>query len=165
MPRGEGPAKAGISPSVRQNSEGMAMQKQRGVPVASRLQKVSPDQKNVNAAAGVLASNQNEMLTTPSMLSTITDTHNQNAGQNDQQKSEMDLFVDRNKSSLDVSSSQMTSRNASVAVGFKKGQFYSVGDAHLTSQGNIPFLLWQVFKVKCRPVSVFSYRFTLQVRM
>ncbi|KAM3310677.1 hypothetical protein ACQJBY_031386 [Aegilops geniculata] len=133
LPRGEGPAKTGTSPSVRQSSEGMAMQKQRGMLAASRLQKVSPDQKDVNAGAGVLASNQNDMLTTPSMLSTITDTHNQNAGQNDQQKNEMDLFVDRNKSSLDVSS-QMTSRNASVAVGFKKGQFYSVGDSHLTSQ-------------------------------
>ncbi|XP_044979886.1 serine/threonine-protein kinase MPS1 isoform X2 [Hordeum vulgare subsp. vulgare] len=134
LPQGEGTAKAGISPSVRQNSEGMAMQKQRGVLAASRLQKVSPDQKNVNADAGVLTSNQNDMLTTPSVLSTITDTHNQNAGQNDQQKSGMDLFVDRNKSSLDVSSSQMTSQNASAAVGFKKGQFYSVGDSHLTSQ-------------------------------
>lgn len=112
------------------------MQKQRGVLAASRLQKVSPDQKNVNADAGVLTSNQNDMLTTPSVLSTITDTHNQNAGQNDQQKSGMDLFVDRNKSSLDVSSSQMTSQNASAAVGFKKGQFYSVGDSHLTSQGD-----------------------------
>ncbi|KAI4998429.1 hypothetical protein ZWY2020_053771 [Hordeum vulgare] len=136
LPQGEGTAKAGISPSVRQNSEGMAMQKQRGVLAASRLQKVSPDQKNVNADAGVLTSNQNDMLTTPSVLSTITDTHNQNAGQNDQQKSGMDLFVDRNKSSLDVSSSQMTSQNASAAVGFKKGQFYSVGDSHLTSQGD-----------------------------
>ncbi|KAF7047448.1 hypothetical protein CFC21_056378 [Triticum aestivum] len=100
----------------------MAMQKQRGVLAASRLQKVSPDQKDVNAGAGVLASNQNDMLSTPSMLSTITDTRNQNAGQNDQQKNEMDLFVNRNKSSLDVSSYKITSRNASV------------GDSHLTSQ-------------------------------
>ncbi|XP_037428932.1 serine/threonine-protein kinase MPS1-like isoform X2 [Triticum dicoccoides] len=122
LPRGEGPAKAGTSPSVRQSSEGMAMQKQRGVLAASRLQKVSPDQKDVNAGAGVLASNQNDMLSTPSMLSTITDTRNQNAGQNDQQKNEMDLFVNRNKSSLDVSSYKITSRNASV------------GDSHLTSQ-------------------------------
>nr|ADP02225.1 Pkinase domain-containing protein [Triticum aestivum] len=113
----------------------MAMQKQSGVLAASRLQKVSPDQKDVNAGAGVLASNQNDMLTTPSMLSTITDGHNQIAGQNDQQKNEMNMFVDRNKSSLDVSSSRITSRNASVAVGFKKDQFYSVGDSHLTSQG------------------------------
>ncbi|KAM3294601.1 hypothetical protein ACQJBY_037472 [Aegilops geniculata] len=134
LPRGEGPAKAGTSPSVRQSSGGMAMQKQRGVLTASRLQKVSPDQKDVNAGAGVLASNQNDMLTTPSMLSTITDGHNQIAGQNDQQKNEMAVFVDRNKSSLDVSSSPITSRNASVAVGFKKDQFYSVGDSHLTSQ-------------------------------
>ncbi|VAH95249.1 unnamed protein product [Triticum turgidum subsp. durum] len=134
LPRGEGPAKAGTSPSVRESSGGMAMQKQRGVLAASRLQKVSPDQKDVNAGAGVLASNQNDMLTTPSMLSTITDGHNQIAGQNDQQKNEMDVFVDRNKSSLDVSSSRITSRNASVAVGFKKDQFYSVGDSHLTSQ-------------------------------
>ncbi|XP_037428933.1 serine/threonine-protein kinase MPS1-like isoform X3 [Triticum dicoccoides] len=124
LPRGEGPAKAGTSPSVRQSSEGMAMQKQRGVLAASRLQKVSPDQKDVNAGAGVLASNQNDMLSTPSMLSTITDTRNQNAGQNDQQKNEMDLFVNRNKSSLDVSSYKITSRNASV------------GDSHLTSQGD-----------------------------
>ncbi|KAF7052234.1 hypothetical protein CFC21_060354 [Triticum aestivum] len=134
LPRGEGPAKAGTSPSVRQSSGGMAMQKQSGVLAASRLQKVSPDQKDVNAGAGVLASNQNDMLTTPSMLSTITDGHNQIAGQNDQQKNEMNMFVDRNKSSLDVSSSRITSRNASVAVGFKKDQFYSVGDSHLTSQ-------------------------------
>uniref|UniRef100_A0A453H5V5 Uncharacterized protein n=1 Tax=Aegilops tauschii subsp. strangulata TaxID=200361 RepID=A0A453H5V5_AEGTS len=134
LPRGEGPAKAGTSPSVRQSSGGMAMQKQSGVLTASRLQKVSPDQKDVNAGAGVLASNQNDMLTTPSMLSTITDGHNQIAGQNDQQKNEMNMFVDRNKSSLDVSSSRITSRNASVAVGFKKDQFYSVGDSHLTSQ-------------------------------
>ncbi|XP_073352214.1 serine/threonine-protein kinase MPS1 isoform X5 [Aegilops tauschii subsp. strangulata] len=136
LPRGEGPAKAGTSPSVRQSSGGMAMQKQSGVLTASRLQKVSPDQKDVNAGAGVLASNQNDMLTTPSMLSTITDGHNQIAGQNDQQKNEMNMFVDRNKSSLDVSSSRITSRNASVAVGFKKDQFYSVGDSHLTSQGD-----------------------------
>ncbi|KAM0835741.1 hypothetical protein ACQ4PT_062746 [Festuca glaucescens] len=131
---GEGPTKAGPSPSVTQNSEGKAMQKQRGVLRASRLQNVVPDQKNVNTTAVLPASNQNELLTTPSMLSTVTDTHNQNGSQNDQQKGENDLLVDRNKSSLNVSSSQMTSRNASVGIGFKKEQFYSVGDAHLTSQ-------------------------------
>uniref|UniRef100_A0ACD6A453 Uncharacterized protein n=1 Tax=Avena sativa TaxID=4498 RepID=A0ACD6A453_AVESA len=124
--RGEGVTKAGASPSDMQNSEGKVMQKQRGVLGASRLQKVVPNQKNVNAAAGLLASNQNELLATPSMLSTITDTHNQNGSQNYQRKSEIDLLVDRNKSPLDV--------NASVGLGFKKDQFNSVGDAHLTSQ-------------------------------
>ncbi|XP_051178789.1 uncharacterized protein [Lolium perenne] len=132
---GEGPTKAGPSPSVTQNSEGKAMQKQRGVLRASRLQNVVvPDQKNVNTTAVLPASNQNELLTTPTMLSTVTDTHNQNGSENDQQKVEDDLLVDRNKLSLNVSSSQMTSRNASVGIGFKKEQFYSVGDAHLTSQ-------------------------------
>jgi serine/threonine-protein kinase TTK/MPS1 len=115
------------------------MQKQRGVLRSSRLQNVVPDQKNVNAAAGLLASNQNELLATPSMLSTVTHTQYQNGSQNDQRKSEIDLLVDRNKSSLDVSSSLMTSRNASVGVGFKKEQFYSVGDAHVTAQSKILF--------------------------
>uniref|UniRef100_A0ACD5XAZ6 Uncharacterized protein n=1 Tax=Avena sativa TaxID=4498 RepID=A0ACD5XAZ6_AVESA len=134
--RGEGVTKAGASPSDTQNSEGKVMQKQRGVLGASRLQNVVPNQKNVNAAAGLLASNQNELLATPSMLSTITDTHNQNGSQNDQRKSEINLLMDRNKSPLDVYSSQMTSRNASVGVGFKKDQFHSVGDAHVTSQSD-----------------------------
>ena len=117
------------------------MQPQRGVQRASRLQNVVHDQKNVSTTPGLLASNQNELLTTPSMLSTVTDTHNQNGSQNDQHKSEVDLLVDRNKSSLGVSSSQMTSRNASVRVGFKKEQFYSVGDANLTSQSKFHFFL------------------------
>ncbi|KAM0893620.1 hypothetical protein ACQ4PT_024982 [Festuca glaucescens] len=133
---GEGSTRAGPSPSVTHNSEGKAMQKPRGAPRASRLQNVVPDQKNVNTTAVLPASNQNELLTTPSTLSTVTDTHNQNSSQNDQQKGGIDLLVDRNKSSLNVSSSQMTSRNASVGVGFKKEQFYSVGDALLTSQSD-----------------------------
>ncbi|CAM0875242.1 unnamed protein product [Alopecurus aequalis] len=134
LSQGDKPTTAGASPSVTQNSEGKAMQQQRGVLRASRLQNAVPHQKNVNTSAELLASNQNEFLTTPSMLSTVTDTHNQNGSQNDQKKSEIDLLVNGNKSSLDVSSSQMTPQNASVRVGFKKDQFHSVGDAHLTSQ-------------------------------
>lgn len=129
MSRGEGLAKAGVSTCDTQNSEGKVMQKQRGVPRVSRLHNVVPNPKNVNTTAGLLASKQNEFLTTPPALSTVTDTHNQNGSQND-------LLVDRNKSPLDVSSSQMTSQNASVGVGFKKDQFYAVGDAHITSQSD-----------------------------
>jgi hypothetical protein len=141
------------------------MQKQRGVLRASRLQNVVvPDQKNVNTTAVLPASNQNELLTTPTMLSTVTDTHNQNGSENDQQKVEDDLLVDRNKLSLNVSSSQMTSRNASVGIGFKKEQFYSVGDAHLTSQSKTPFFpMLLIFR--CRLVPVFSFQLTLQVIM
>lgn len=128
------------------------MQNQRGALRASRLQNVARDQKKVNTTAGLLASNQNELLATPSMLSTVTDTHNQNGSQNDQQKSEINLLVDRNKSSLE----------ASVGADFKKDQFYSVGDTHLTSQGKTPFCvlvtlklnadlsLFLVFSLRCR---------------
>jgi hypothetical protein len=140
------------------------MQKQRGVLRASRLQNVVPDQKNVITTAVLPASNQNELLMTPSMLSTVTDTHNQIGSQNDQQKGGIDLSVDRNKSSLNVSSSQMTSQNASVGIGFKKKQFYSVGDPHLTSQCKTPFFPVLLI-VRCGLVSVFSFQLTLQVIM
>ncbi|KQK13566.1 hypothetical protein BRADI_1g11020v3 [Brachypodium distachyon] len=113
--RGEGPTKAGASPSVSQNPEGNAMQKQSGARGPSRLRNAVPDQKNVKAAVVLLASNRNESLTTPSVLSTITYTHIQNASQNAQQKGEIGLLVDRKKSSLDVSSSEMISQNALTA--------------------------------------------------
>ncbi|KAG8097904.1 hypothetical protein GUJ93_ZPchr0013g35893 [Zizania palustris] len=70
----------------------------------------------------------------PSTLETITDTRDQNGGQNYEQKSEIDLLVDRNKSSMEVSSSQMVSPNELLGGDFRKDQFYLVGDPQLTSQ-------------------------------
>ncbi|KAG8062262.1 hypothetical protein GUJ93_ZPchr0003g17742 [Zizania palustris] len=75
----------------------------------------------------------------PSTLGTITGTHDQNGGQNYEQKSEIDLLVDRKKSSMEVSSLHVASLNALVGGDLKKDRFYLVGDPQLTSQrDNIP---------------------------
>ncbi|XP_062214846.1 serine/threonine-protein kinase MPS1-like isoform X2 [Phragmites australis] len=133
--RGEGANKAGASPSVSQNSEGKVMQPQRGLLGPSRLQNVVSDQKKVASAVTLGPSCPDElMLTTPSTLGNITDTHNQSVGQKYQQKSEVNLLADRGKSSLEVSSSRMASRDALVGESFKKEPFYSVGDPQSTSR-------------------------------
>ncbi|PAN45473.1 hypothetical protein PAHAL_9G122000 [Panicum hallii] len=126
--------RAGPSPSEAKNREGKVMQTQRGLLGPSRLQNATPDQQKNDSSAKLGSSTPDElMVTTPSMLKNITDTCGQSVGQNYQQKTEANLLVDMEKSSLETSS-QIASRNAFVAESFKKEQFYSVGDPQLTSQ-------------------------------
>uniref|UniRef100_A0A0E0D5D0 Protein kinase domain-containing protein n=1 Tax=Oryza meridionalis TaxID=40149 RepID=A0A0E0D5D0_9ORYZ len=127
--RGEGSTKAVANPSVAQNPEGKVMQQRRGPLGASRLRNAAPDQNKA-----VVSSQDELLLTTPLTLGTITDTHDQNGGQNHQPKSDTDLLVDRKKSSMEVSSSQMASANAFVGEDFKKDLFYLTSDPQLTSQ-------------------------------
>ncbi|WVZ60212.1 hypothetical protein U9M48_010263 [Paspalum notatum var. saurae] len=134
--RGEQPSKAGANSSVDKNCGGKAMPLQRGLLEPSRLQNATPDQQKVASNAKLGSSAQDEMLITPSMLKNITDTRGQSIDQNYQQKSEVNLLVDRERSSLEASSSQIASRNALVGGSFKKGQFYSVADPQTTSQSD-----------------------------
>jgi serine/threonine-protein kinase TTK/MPS1 len=132
--------RAGPSPSEAKNREGKVMQTQRGLLGPSRLQNATPDQQKNDSSAKLGSSTPDElMVTTPSMLKNITDTCGQSVGQNYQQKTEANLLVDMEKSSLETSS-QIASRNAFVAESFKKEQFYSVGDPQLTSQSTNSFL-------------------------
>ncbi|KAF0910182.1 hypothetical protein E2562_001393 [Oryza meyeriana var. granulata] len=132
--RGEGPTKGGANPSAAQNPEGKVIQQRRGLLGASRLRNAAPDQSKA-VADGLVASSQDELLLTmPSTMGTITDTRDQNGGQNCQQKSDTDLLVDRKKSLMEVSSSQMASANALVGEDFKKDLFYLASDPQLTSQ-------------------------------
>ena len=138
--RAEGANRAGPSPSEVKNHEGKVMQPRRGLLGSSRLQNATPDQQK-NASTAKLGSSAPDelMLTTPSMLKNITDTCERSVGQNYQQKTDANLLVDTEKSSLETSS-QIPSRNALVVESFKKEQFYSAGDPQLTSQSKNPFL-------------------------
>lgn len=135
MSRVEQPKKAGVNPSVEKNSGGRAMLPQRGLLGPSRLHNATSDQQNVASTAKLGSSTPDEILTTPSMLNNFTDTRGQSINPNNQQKSEANLLVDREKSSLEASSSsQIASRNALLGGSFKKEHFYSVADPHITSQ-------------------------------
>uniref|UniRef100_J3LRZ9 Protein kinase domain-containing protein n=1 Tax=Oryza brachyantha TaxID=4533 RepID=J3LRZ9_ORYBR len=130
--RAEVPSKAGANPPAAQNPEGKIMQQRRGLLGASRLRNAAPDQIKA-VSDGLVASSQDELLLTmPSTLGTITDTRDQNGGH--QQKSDADLLVDRKRSSMEVSSSQMASTNALVGEDLKKNLFYLASDSQLTSQ-------------------------------
>ncbi|KAF8733768.1 hypothetical protein HU200_014615 [Digitaria exilis] len=121
------------SPSETKNREGKVMQQpQRGLLGHSRPQNAMPDQQNI-AGNTKLGCPDELMLTTPSMLQSVTDTGGQIDDQNYQHKNEVSLLADRVKSSLEASS-QIASRNALVAEGFKKEQLYSIADPQLTSQ-------------------------------
>ncbi|KAJ1293973.1 hypothetical protein BS78_01G110900 [Paspalum vaginatum] len=132
--RGEQANKPGANTSVEKNCGGKAMQIQRGLLGPSRLQNATPDQQKVSSNAKLGSSTQHELLTTPSMLENITDTRGQSIDRNCQQKSEANLLVDREKSSLEASSSQVASHNALVGGSFKKEQFYSVAEPQITPQ-------------------------------
>lgn len=153
--------KAGPSPSETKNREGKVMQPQRGLLGRSRLQSATPDQQKIASAKLESSSPDEFMLTTPSMLQSVTDTRGRSDSQNYQQKNEANLLVDREKSSLEASS-QIASRNASVAESFKKEQLYSIADPQLTSQSKNPFLSLIFYS---KVVYMFSYQFTLQVIM
>ncbi|CAN6292194.1 unnamed protein product [Urochloa humidicola] len=132
--RAERTNKGGPRPSEAKNREGKVMQPQRGLLGHSRLQNATPDQQKVAGAAKLESSTQDElMMTTPSMLKNITDTCGQSVGQIYQQKTEPNLLVSREKSSLEPSS-QIASHNALVAESFKKEHFY--GDMQCTSQSD-----------------------------
>ncbi|KAJ1293977.1 hypothetical protein BS78_01G110900 [Paspalum vaginatum] len=134
--RGEQANKPGANTSVEKNCGGKAMQIQRGLLGPSRLQNATPDQQKVSSNAKLGSSTQHELLTTPSMLENITDTRGQSIDRNCQQKSEANLLVDREKSSLEASSSQVASHNALVGGSFKKEQFYSVAEPQITPQSD-----------------------------
>lgn len=152
--RGEGSTKAVANPSVAQNPEGKVVQQRRGPLGASRLRNAAPDQNKA-----VVSSQDELLLTTPLTLGTITDTHDQNGGQNHQPKSDTDLLVDRKKSSMEVSSSQMACANALVGEDFKKDLFYLTSDPQLTSQSKIPpFLAPLKFNSNLNPCLVISLR-------
>ncbi|CAL4926881.1 unnamed protein product [Urochloa decumbens] len=130
--RAERTNKAGPSPSEVKNHEGKVMQPQKGLLGHSRLQNATPNQQKIAGTAKLESSTPDElMMTTPSMLKNITDTCGQSVGQTYQQKTEANLLVNREKSSLEPSS-QIVSRNALVAESFKKEHVY--GDVQCTSQ-------------------------------
>ncbi|XP_072971318.1 serine/threonine-protein kinase MPS1 isoform X1 [Typha angustifolia] len=72
-------------------------------------------------------------ITPPSISGTITAARDQNMGL---QKGDYEMIVDREKSSLEVLSSRLGSPHVLTSNDLKKGQAYSVGDAHLTFQSD-----------------------------
>ncbi|CAN6303779.1 unnamed protein product [Urochloa humidicola] len=129
--RAERTNKAGPSPSEAKNREAKVMQPQRGLLGHSRLQNAISDQQKIAGTAKLESSTPDElMMATPSVLKSITDTCVQSVGQTHQQKTESNLLVNGEKSSLEPS--QIASCNALVAESLKKEHFY--GDTQCTSQ-------------------------------
>lgn len=152
--------KAVASPSVAKDRDGKAIQPQRGLLGPPRLQNVTPDQQ-VDSTSKLGSSTPDElMLTGPSMLKSTTDTGAPSIAENYQQKIEARLLTDREKSSVEASSSQITSCNALMEESLKKVQFYPVANPQLTSQSKNPFFL---LYFTAKAVYMYSYQFTLQV--
>lgn len=137
--RGECANKVGANPSVAKDHQGSVRQPQRGLLGSSRLPNAKPDQQKVDSTSKLGSSAPDELILTASssMLKSTTDTRAQSGGQ---LKNEANLLIDMEKSALEALSSQITSCNALIGEGFKKGQLDAVANPQLTSQSKKSFL-------------------------